>query len=117
MCKYLVLTLFQLDPKHRIWQSLQHLRHDFYSLFLCHILSDWSSGSSDKLRIVTWESCFAKPRCDYKLQIITTDFDCSAATLVSTSGPSSVIAMVCSEWALGFPSSVTTVHPSARTLV
>jgi len=38
-------------------------------------------------------------------------------TRVSTSGPSSVIAMVCSEWALGWPSSVTTVQPSDKTFV
>lgn len=100
--KHLVLTLFQLNPKHRIWQSLQHLRHDFYSLFLCHILSDWSSGCSDKLRIVTRELYFAKPRADYQLQVITTACCCpTGATLVSTSGPTSVMAIVCSEWALG----------------
>src|SRR6185295_15735994 len=42
---------------------------------------------------------------------------CGAAILVSTSGPSSVIAMVCSTCALGLPSSVTTVQPSASTFV
>jgi hypothetical protein len=38
-------------------------------------------------------------------------------TRVNTSGPSSVIATVCSEWALGWPSTVTTVHPSFKVLV
>ena len=36
---------------------------------------------------------------------------------VSTSGPSSVIATVCSEWAEVEPSRVTTVHPSAKVFV
>src|SRR5687768_15457074 len=100
--KHLVLALFQLNSKHRVWQSLQHLRHDFYSLFLCHILSDWGSGCGDKLRIVTREPGFAKLRADYQLQVITTA-SCrpTGTTLVSTSGPSSVMAIVCSEWALG----------------
>src|SRR5687767_13657475 len=39
---------------------------------------------------------------------------CYHATWVRISGPLSVSAMVCSKWADGFPSSVTTVHPSER---
>ena len=35
--------------------------------------------------------------------------------LVSTSGPSSVIAMVCSKWAARLPSAVTAVQPSSST--
>jgi hypothetical protein len=62
----------------------------------------WSSGCSDKLQILTWESWFAKPRADYQLQAIRTAcWFPTVATLVSTSGPSSVMAIVCSEWELG----------------
>src|SRR5688500_16477422 len=34
--KHLVLAVLQLDFEHSVWQSLQHLRHHFYSFFLRH---------------------------------------------------------------------------------
>jgi len=48
-----MLAVFQLDPKHSVWQSLQHLCHDFYRFFLRHILSEWNFDAADKLRIIT----------------------------------------------------------------
>src|SRR5215218_998414 len=104
-----MLALFQLDPKHSVRQSLQHLCHDFYRFFLRHILSGWNYDTADKLRIIA--SAF----------ICGQTTACSAGafeeTSVKTSGPSSVIAIVCSVWALGFPSTVTTVQPSDKTFV
>ena len=55
-----MLAVFQLDPKHSVRQSLQHLCHDFYSFFLRHILSEWSFDAADKLRIITRGIPFAK---------------------------------------------------------
>src|SRR5690349_11434500 len=37
--KDLMLAFFQFNPKHSVRQSLQDFCHDFYSLFLRHILS------------------------------------------------------------------------------
>jgi hypothetical protein len=115
--KHLVLVVFQLNPEHGIWQSLEDFSHDLYSFFLSHILSEWNFGCADKLRILTWQSMFAKPRHRYQLQVATAPCCSAAAILVNTIGPSSVMAMVCSACALGLPSSVATVQPSANTLV
>src|SRR5262245_37621574 len=116
--KHLVLAVFQLNPKHSVRQSFQHLCHDFYRLFLRHNLSDWNFASADKLRIITCPFSFAKPPYGYQLTAARPEGKSLVeATLVSTSGPSSVMAMVCSAWALGKPSTVTTVHLSASTLV
>src|ERR1043166_7501245 len=62
--KHLMLAVFQLAPKHSVRQSFQHVCHDFYRLFLRHILSDWNSDAADKLRIITCASriCQAAPR-------------------------------------------------------
>src|SRR6185436_17877165 len=50
--KHLMLAVFQLDSKHSVRQSLQHLCHDFYRFFLRHILSEWNYDAADKLRII-----------------------------------------------------------------
>src|SRR5215213_9822197 len=50
--KHLMLALFQLDSKHSVRQSLQHLCHNFYRFFLRHILSEWIYDAADKLRII-----------------------------------------------------------------
>src|SRR5262249_10182925 len=60
--KHLMLAVFQLNPKHSVRQSFQHLCHDFYSFFLRHILSEWSFDAADKLRIIARGIPFAKPR-------------------------------------------------------
>src|SRR5678810_711196 len=104
-----MLAVFQLDPKHSVRQSLQHLCHDFYRFFLRHILSEWIYDAADKLRIIA--SAFGRG------QTTACSIGVLDETRVKTSGPSSVIAIVCSAWALGLPSMVTTVQPSPRTLV
>src|SRR6185369_2639408 len=104
-----MLAVLQLDPKHSVRQSLQHLCHDLYRFFLRHILSEWNYDAADKLRIIA--SAFIRGQTAACSRGV---FD---ETRVKTSGPSSVIAIVCSAWALGFPSTVTTVHPSAKTFV
>jgi hypothetical protein len=60
--KHLMLAVFQLDPKHSVRQSLQHLCHDFYRFFLRHILSEGNFDAADKLRIIARGIPFAKPR-------------------------------------------------------
>src|ERR1044072_3589775 len=104
-----MLAVFQLDPKHSVRQSLQHLCHDFYRFFLRHILSEWIYDAADKLRIIA--SAFI---CGQTAACWRGVLD---ETRVKTSGPSSVIAIVCSAWALGLPSTVTTVQPSDKTFV
>jgi len=73
---------------------------------------------TDKLQIVARHKRFAKASSVLGLRLYCA-FSAvfSSVTLVSTSGPSSVMAMVCSTCTLGLPSSVTTVQPSAKTLV
>src|SRR6185436_479591 len=120
--QHLMLCVFQLDPKHSVRQSLADRRHNLYSFFLRHIRSERILPCTDKLQMVTCPNGFAKPRWPLGLQTqVVVARSASepffAAILVSTSGPSSLIAMVCSVWALGLPSSVTTVQPSAKTLV
>src|ERR1044071_2642906 len=107
--KHLMLAVLQLDPKHSVRQSFQHLCHDFYRFFLRHILSEWIYDAADKLRIIA--SAFILG------QTTACSRGVSDEMRVKTSGPSSVIAIVCSAWALGFPSRVTTVHPSPKTFV
>src|ERR1044072_6434052 len=104
-----MLALFQLDPKHSVRQSFQHLCHDFYRFFLRHILSGWNYDAADKLRIIASAFIPGQTTAGSKGVVV--------ETRVKTSGPSSVIAIVCSAWALGLPSMVTTVHPSAKTFV
>ena len=36
MRQHLMLTFFQLDPKHCVWQCFKDFRHDLYRLFLRH---------------------------------------------------------------------------------
>src|ERR1043165_2221129 len=107
--KHLMLAVFQLDPKHSVRQSFQHLCHDFYRFFLRHILSEWKYDAADKLRIIA--SAFIPGQTAACWRGV------SDETRVKTSGPSSVIAIVCSAWALGLPSTVTTVQPSPKTFV
>src|SRR4029453_6003788 len=57
-----MLAVFQLDPKHSVRQSFQHLCHDFYRFFLRHILSEWSFDAADKPRIIARGIPFAKAR-------------------------------------------------------
>src|SRR5687768_10538741 len=86
------------------------------------ISSEWNLEAADKLRIV---SCTPFPCQGREGTLGAPDYNVTAAdsrglaedTRVRTSGPSSVMAMVCSACALGFPSTVTTVQPSAKTLV
>jgi hypothetical protein len=51
--------------------------------------------------------------CFLFCQITFSPFPCCAYSTVRTSGPSSVIATVCSKWQESLPSSVTTVQPSS----
>src|SRR6185295_3110195 len=95
--KHLMLGVLQFDAEHCIRQSLEDLRHDLYSLFLRHILLDGNFWLADKLRIVTWPQNFAKPRCAYQLQAARlASRGLSLPTRVNTSGPCSVMAIVCS---------------------
>src|ERR1044072_3459576 len=55
-----MLAVFQLDSKHSVRQSLQHLCHDFYRFFLRHIITEWSFDAADKLRIIARGIPFAK---------------------------------------------------------
>jgi len=109
-----MLTVFQLNPEHSVRQSLQDFCHDFYRLFLRHILSDWVFDAADKLRIIASVFPFCQAENTDQTDTASGVFE---ETSVNTSGPSSVIAMVCSKWALGCPSTVTTVQPSAKTFV
>src|SRR5829696_2396741 len=98
-------VVFQLHTKHSVRQSLQHCCHDFYRLFLRHIRSAWNCDAADKLRIIARTSGFAKPtpaqpapRFPAKL-VENYETGCGSAgfaeeTRVSTSGPSSVMAIV-----------------------
>ena len=120
--QHLMLVIFQLHPKHRIRQRFEDFSHNLYSFFLRHILLARNFACTDKLQILTRVFAFAKQRWPLKLRpqtdVANTCRDGVFEPIrVRTSGPSSVIAMVCSEWALGLPSSVTTVHPSDNTFV
>ena len=76
------------------------------------------SASCDSAFDGGFAEIFAKLSSDYQLQAAEYGVEpCPTSTRVSTSGPSSVIAIVCSTCALGCPSMVTTVQPSDKTLV
>src|SRR5258705_13227412 len=66
--QHLMLSVFQLNPKHSVRQGLNDRRHNLYSFFLRHIRSERILPCTDKLQMVTCPSGFAKPRWPLGLQ-------------------------------------------------
>src|ERR1041385_8912902 len=113
MRQHLMLTFFQLHPKHCVRQRFEDFCHNLYRLFLRHRHEFALAG---KLRILT---CGPSKRQAAAMAhaAVTSSSSNVGRTRVSTSGPSAVIATVCSKCALGWPATVTTVQPSFRVRV
>src|SRR5438309_2223907 len=100
-----MLIVLKLDPEHCVGQSLKDLGHDFYRFFLRHRSSRtqlclyWqTSDSSTPLKQMPSRDASSQAAA------IRESTDSASLTSVRTSGPSSVMAIVCSTCALGWPS-------------